>query len=166
MSITAELGASVRRRRTDMGLTQAAVAELSGLSRATVNQLEKGASKTDLSLNRAARLTEVLGLSLTVGLPERVKAGKSRAVDLAAQLASISYRTPLKARQLRNILQNGEISPEFLPHLNTVLDEAPVSLLAQVVEQLHDEDGMERAQVWQQMRSLARRMKSSRGLWQ
>lgn len=166
MSITAELGASVRQRRTDMGLTQAAVAALSGLSRATINQLEKGASKTDLSLNRAARLAEALGLNLMVGLQERLHSGTNRAVDVAAQLASVSYRHPLKAIQLRNVLLGGEIASEFLPHLNALLDEAPVSLLAQVVEQLHEEDGIGRTQIWQQMRTLARRLKSSRDLWQ
>lgn len=40
MSPLAELSTVVRTRRADMGLTQAALARLSGLSRATVNQLE------------------------------------------------------------------------------------------------------------------------------
>ena len=35
-----ELGQATLQRRQDMGLTQAALARLSGLSRATVNQLE------------------------------------------------------------------------------------------------------------------------------
>ena len=38
-----------------------------------------------------------------------------------------------------------------------------MSLLASsVVEQLHNEEGAERAQVWKRMRELARRLKSSR----
>ena len=42
-------------------------------------------------------------------------------------------------------------------------EEAPVSLLASsVVEQLHNEEGAERTQVWKRMRELARRLKSSR----
>jgi len=166
MAVIAELGALVRRRRADMGLTQATVAALSGLSRATVNKLENGAVETDLSLNRAARLAEALGLSLTIAPPEEATAGKSPALDIAARTASVSYRVAMQPTQLRRMLKTGEVSPAFLPHVNAVLDEAPVSLLAQVVEQLHVEEGLERPWIWKQMRVLARQVKSSRSLWQ
>lgn len=43
MNTLKELGNSVRQRRTDMDLTQATLAQLSGLSRATINQIENGA---------------------------------------------------------------------------------------------------------------------------
>lgn len=166
MSAIAELGALVRARRTDIGLTQAEVAVLSGLSRATINQLEQGSSTTDLSLNRAVRLLEALGLGLDFVSQQPAGAGKSPALEIAARTASVSYRTSIQADQLRRILKAGEVPAAFLPHLNVLLDEAPVSLLAQVVEQLHVEDGLERAKLWQQMRGLARRMNSRRGLWQ
>lgn len=166
MSAIAELGAIVRTRRTDIGLTQAAVAALSGLSRATINQLEQGGSTTDLSLNRAVRLLESLGLGLDFVSHQHSRGGRSPALEIAARTASVSYRKPIQAQQLRHILQSGELPSAFLPHLNTLLDEAPVSLLAQVVEQLHVEEGVERPRLWQQMRALARQMKSSRGLWQ
>jgi DNA-binding XRE family transcriptional regulator len=39
----------VRQRRTDMALTQATLAQLSGLSRAAINQIENGAIR-DLRL--------------------------------------------------------------------------------------------------------------------
>jgi transcriptional regulator with XRE-family HTH domain len=168
MSPIFELSTAVRTRRSDMGLTQMTLATLSGLSRATVNQVENGTIK-DLSLTRAARLLEVLGLSMAIATPrpavrvnEKVK---SDALDIAARTASVSYKTTVSAAQLREALTSGTAAPGFLPHVYALLDEAPVSLLASVVEQLHREEGVERAQVWKQMRALAHRLKSSREIW-
>ena len=68
MSTIHELGNALRARRTEMGLSQARVAALSGLSRQTVNQIETGAVP-DLGLNKAERLASVLGLMLRVTGP-------------------------------------------------------------------------------------------------
>lgn len=169
MSAILELSSAVRTRRSDMGLTQTMLAKLSGLSRATVNQVENGTVK-DLSLTRAATLLGVLGLSMTVATarPGRrltTSNAKSAALDLAARTASVSYRVALSADQLRKALTTGAVPASLLPHIHTLLDEAPVSLLASVVEQLHLELDVERTQVWKKMRELARQLKSSRDLW-
>lgn len=163
-----QLGSSVRTRRSDMGLTQTTLAKLSGLSRATVNQVENG-TINDLSLTRASRLLAVLGLSMTVTTPRprhlKNRDAKSSAVDLAARTAGVSYRMAMSADQLRNALSTGVVSPQFMPHVLTLLEEAPVSLLAAVVEELHEELGVDRTQVWKKMRALAHQFKSSRELW-
>lgn len=162
MSTLAELSTVVRTRRADMGLTQAALARLSGLSRATVNQLE-AASLQDLSLVRVGRLLGVLGLSVMVAPQPTV--GKTPALELAARSASVSYRQPLTAGVLRAALLQGRVPAAFQPHVATLLDEATPALLAAVVEQLHVHEGVPRAEVWARMRELARGFKSVRGLW-
>lgn len=138
-------------------------------ARATVNQLEKGAVK-DLSLTRATRLLDALGLSMTIAPPrighQTDQLKKSQALDIAARTASVSYKAPIGAQQLRDVLSAGALSADISPHVYALLDEAPVSLLASVVEQLHAESGIERAKVWSQMRDLAHRLKSSREIWQ
>jgi transcriptional regulator with XRE-family HTH domain len=49
----AEIGLAVRTRRSDMGLTQARVADLCGLLPTTVEQLENGSiEKLDWAVNR------------------------------------------------------------------------------------------------------------------
>ena len=165
-----ELSTAVRTRRSDMGLTQVALASLSGLSRATVNQVEKGTIK-DLSLTRAARLLEVLGLSVAIAAPRPRPASreqekeKGRALDIAARTASVSFKAQVSATHLHEALTSGTPAAAFLPHVYALLDEAPVSLLASVVEQLHREEGVERAQVWKRMRELAHRLKSRREIW-
>ena len=169
MSAIQELGSSVRTRRSDMGLTQTTLAKLSGLSRATVNQVENG-TINDLSLTRASKLLEVLGLFITVAAPRprhlKTRDAKSSALDLAARTAGVSYRVAMSADQLRDALFRGAVPPEFTPHVHTLLEEAPVSLLAAVVEELHEELGLDRTQVWKRMRTLAHQFKSSRELWQ
>jgi DNA-binding XRE family transcriptional regulator len=171
MTALQELGNSVRQRRTDMAMTQAAVARLSGLSRATINQIENGAI-CDLSLSRTARLLDVVGLKVVVSPAREREAPATQhppprsALALAAQTASVSYRVALSAAQVRTVFCTGEIEPEFLPHLFSLLEEAPVALLARVVEALHAQDGVTHASVWQTMRQLARQLKSNRALWQ
>lgn len=153
-----------------MGLTQTGLAKLGGLSRATVNQIENGAVN-DLSLVRAARLLSVLGLTVNVSSPRSKHAlktkvaAKSPALELAARTSSVSYAIPLPARQLRDALVSGTAPARFEPHVATLLDEAPVSLLAAVVEQVHTEKNVTRAQLWKHLRAMAKSLKSDREIW-
>jgi len=151
-----------------MGLTQTGLAKLGGLSRATVNQIENGAVN-DLSLIRAARLLSVLGLTVNVSSPRPKPAlkaaSKSPALELAARTSSVSYAVPLPARQLRDALVSGSAPARFEPHVATLLDEAPVSLLAAVVEQVHAEKNVARAQLWKHLRAMAKTLKSDREIW-
>lgn len=166
-SVIHELAKAVRARRTDIGLTQSALAKLSGLSRATVNQLESGLIN-DLSLSRTERLLSSIGLSMQVagsGQRNPKTMRKTPALDLASQTASVSYRTPLSTRQLKQSLMTGHVPLEFQPHMHALLDEASVPLLAAVVEQVYEESSVEHQVTWTRMRCLAVDLKSKRELW-
>ena len=164
-----ESGVAVRVRRLDMGLTQTALARIGGLSRATVNQLEAGAVK-NLSVNKLASLFEAMGLSLRVSAPRSSGLApapvKRLPLSVAAQTASVSFRVRWRLEAIRKTLATGKVSPAFEPHAYTLLDEAPVSLLASVVEQVHTEAGVDHAKVWRNMRTMAQRLKSNRDIWQ
>jgi transcriptional regulator with XRE-family HTH domain len=168
MSAIQELSAVVRTRRADMGLTQASLAKLSGLSRATVSQVENGTIH-DLSLKRASRLLDSLGLQVTVAPPrshgERNESRKSSALHKAAQTASVSFRVSMGPEILEQVLTTKVLPKEFLPHLHTLLEEAPISLLAGVVEELHLKHGIDRVQIWSRMRGLARQFLTGREQW-
>jgi y4mF family transcriptional regulator len=56
------LGAAVRRRRRELGLRQAEVAELAGCSQRFVHTVEQG--KASLRLDKILEVLEVLGLGL------------------------------------------------------------------------------------------------------
>jgi transcriptional regulator with XRE-family HTH domain len=166
-SLLFELGSAVKARRTDMGLTQTALAKASGLSRATVNQVENNTLK-DLSINRAGRLLGTLGLSLTAPTAHarQAMAPKSSALAIAARTASVSYRLALPPRTLRRCVEAAKLPAGFEPHLSALLEEAPVSLLARLVEELHAQSGIEHALLWQNMRHMARGLQSQRDIWQ
>lgn len=65
MGVLDELGQAVRLRRREMGLSQARVAALSGLSRQTLNRIETGVV-ADLGIDKAERLAHVLEITLQV----------------------------------------------------------------------------------------------------
>ena len=166
MSTIYELGNAVRTRRTEMGLSQARVAALSGLSSQTVNQIEKGAIP-DLGLNKAERLASVLGLMLRVdaGRTRRRTGARMAPLVRAAATASVSYKNRIASTTLKRILATGQTSEKYIPHVSSLLDDAPVSLLSAVAEQLHEGAKLSRETVWQNYRTLARRVKSRRPIW-
>lgn len=167
MNALLELGRALRLRRSEMGLSQGRVAALSGLSRQTISQLETG-SVPDLGLNKAERLAELLGLSFRVETGfgvAREPIGKMKPLERAAATASVSYRTTLSPDELRRMLVGGELEDRYAPHLHALLDDAPVTLLAALADQLHAESGQGRDQVWKRYRSFAQQVKSLRNLW-
>ncbi len=166
MTALSELGMTVRTRRAEMGLTQQHLAKLSGLSRTTVNQIENGSIR-DLSLGRATRLVEVLGLwmGVSAGTLRPTNLASASALAKAARSASVSYKKALEPETLRSVLLHGATPMEFQPHVRAVLEEAPISMLAAVVDQLHHENQIERSALWTQMRTLARGLQSYREVW-
>jgi transcriptional regulator with XRE-family HTH domain len=167
MSALFELGQAVRVRRSDMGLTQQNVAKLSGLSRTTVNQIENGAIQ-DLSIKRATRLVDALGLKMSIAQARKLAPtdSASTALQKACRVSGISYKLAIGPEVLKQALLSGEIPDAFRPHVRAVLEEAPIALLAAVAEQLSFEEHVERSAVWGQMRTMARALQSYREVWQ
>lgn len=160
-----ELSSAVRTRRREMGLSQQALATLSGLSRSTVNQLENATVK-DLSLSRTAAMLEVLGLGLTIDPPHpRLRDSDHPPLELAARTASVSFRTPLTSTVLAEALGSGMVAPSFAPHIATFLDELPLALMARAVEQVHLEQRLPREVIWANMRRMAAQLKATRDIW-
>jgi transcriptional regulator with XRE-family HTH domain len=167
MYAASELSHLVKTRRSDMGLTQTQVSSLSGLSRATVNQLENGTLK-DLSLTRIANLLGALGLSVTFS-PARPKRasepGRMSAVERAAKSASVSFNAVLKPQQLAQAIATGTPPAGFEPHVNATLEDASIHLLSEMVEEVHARSHVERAVLWSNLRKMAGLLGSRRALW-
>lgn len=162
MAILAELSDSVRARREELGLSQQQLARLAGLSRATISGLESGAL-TSLSLSRAERLANEIGLSLAV-TGRRTQRGNG-AIARAARAASVSYGIEIPADELERSLHMGVIAPSYVPQLKALLDEAPLSLLSDVAAELEKKCGARRNVTWSKMRQLARALGCTRGIW-
>lgn len=162
-----EISSAVRTRRSDMGLTQARLADLCGLSTATVELLESGAIG-ELNWAHAVRLLSAIGLSVHVSNPRPTKRqweGRIPALDVAARSASTSYKEILPVEDLRTALLTATYPKNFLPHVRTYLDEAHISQIADVVEQLHFETKVDRVELWKRMRSMARVAGTAREIW-
>ena len=157
-----------------MGLSQERLAELAGLSRATINELETG-KLTNLSLTRAERLANLLGYGLGMTGTRRAKSDKetdsaletaTRSGSISISISiSISYRDPIPPETLRHAVLIGVIPPNHIAQLRALLDEAPLSVLSAVVAQIELENGTPRKATWQKMRQLAAAVACTRGIW-
>jgi hypothetical protein len=126
-------------------------------------------ARGDCGSDPGERLLDTLGLSLLVQPPRarrREQATASEPLRIAARTASTSYGRMLDSAALRDSILTGAIPEGFEPHVRSLLDEAPMSLLAQLVEQLHFECHVVRPELWESMRSLARMLKCTRPFWQ
>ncbi|MDI1268331.1 MAG: helix-turn-helix transcriptional regulator [Polaromonas sp.] len=166
MAILDELSSVVKRQRTDMGLSQERLADLAGLSRATINELETG-RLTNLSLTRAERLANTLGFGLGVTGVRRTKSDgvTASALETAARSGSISYSETIPPETLRHTLTTGVIPPNYIPQLRALLDEAPLTVLSAAVAQIELENDVPRKATWQRMRQLATATACTRGIW-
>ncbi len=155
-----EIGAAVRERRETLELSQHALARLAGLSRATINQLERGALK-DLGVAKLIRLLGLLGLDLDA----RRTATSARALLAASRTASVSYRHALSARSLARALASGEIPPGMTPHLSALLDEAPLPIVVRAVEEAARRERVPPKRIWRNLARWAAALRSPRRVW-
>ena len=126
-----EFGYTIRKARQARGLTQAELARTSKLSRTTMNQLENGLFP-DLGVRKAQAILEALGLDLHIRPAQRSR--RPDFVRMALASASASYREKLGEGELVRTLLTGRIAPRRRPHIRTLLDEAPASVLRGMVE--------------------------------
>ena len=128
-----EFGYTIRKARLARWLTQAELAHASRLSRTTMNQLENGLFP-DLGVRKAQAILEVLGLDLHIRPAQRLR--RPDFVRMALVEASASYREKLGEGELVRTLLTGRIAPRRRPHIRTLLEEAPASVLRGMVEDI------------------------------
>jgi transcriptional regulator with XRE-family HTH domain len=155
-----EIGLLVRGRRLALGLSQQRLALLADLSRATVNQLETG-TLVDLGVAKLATLLSTLGLQLQAHAPQPNKRG----LWMASRAASVSYKVPLTAPQLASALVSGELPAAIAPHISTLLDEAPLSMVVAAVEAAAAASDVPPKIIWQHVLRWAREAQSPRTAW-
>ena len=163
MPLLRELGTAVRQRRQELGMSQQQLADLVELSRVTVNHLETGKLE-DLGSNRVERIANELGFALGLVGTRRPK-GKG-ALEAAARIASVPYKTQVPADVLLDSIRNGVVAPGYIPHLRTLLQEAPVAVLADIVDELLQVHNVPKPDTWKRIRALAHVLNCNRRLWQ
>lgn len=137
----ADIGQLVHGRRQALGLSQARLALMSGLSRATINQLETGC------------LVDLVGLNLDAG----TRKGHAHALQSVSQSASVSYKTLLDPAAL----VDGALPKGITPHIATLLDEVPLSLIVAAVEEVASQSSTPPKLLWKHVFHWAKDLHSS-----
>ena len=159
MNLT-DLGQLVHVRRQALGLSQARLAAMSGLSRATINQLETG-SLVDLGAAKLIALLDLVGINLDAGASK----GHKHALQSVSQTASVSYKTLLEPADLAAALVDGALPQRLTPHIATLLDEAPLSLIVAAVEEVASGSCLAPKQLWNHLFQWAKELHSPRDVW-
>ena len=128
-----ELGYEIRKARLARDLTQAQLAEASGLSRTTLNQLENGVFP-DLGVKKVQAILDRLGLDLSVEQAQRTR--RPDFIGMACTTSSVSYKEVLTPDELVHALLSGKVPRNRRPHLRTLLEEAPRPLLEGLVQEV------------------------------
>lgn len=155
-----EVGMHVHDKRKALGISQAQLAKLSGLSRTTVNRLESGALE-DLGYNKLNQLLALLGLSFDA----KTRMKKSPALKMAAQTASTSYTKILTSDVLKNILKSGVVPDDFKPHVMTLLDETPLQLVVSAIHEASIETNTPTKTVMKHVSNMAKNLHVHRLVW-
>lgn len=156
----AEIGQLVHMRRLALGLSQARLASMSGLSRATINQLETG-SLVDLGAAKLIALLDLVGINLDAG----TRKGHKHALQSVSQSASVSYKTLLDPDALAAAMVDGAIPERLTPHIATLLDEVPLSLIVAAVEEVALSSSKPPKLLWKHLFHWAKDLHSPRGVW-
>lgn len=153
----AEIGALVHTRRASLGLSQQRLASLARLSRATINQLERGTLK-DLGVAKLIALAGLLGIDISAQ-PKPVKAN---GLLMAAVTSGVSYRRQLDEDVLARALGSGEIPPGFRAQVGALLEEAPLEILVKAVEESAQREGVPAKKIWEHVFDWARELQVMR----
>ena len=154
------IGLLVKQRRRLLGLSQARLARLSGLSRATINQLETG-TIADLGAAKLIKLLELLGLSLDA----EERPHRNNALALASRTASVSYKEVLAPEALAAALVAGQLPAHITPQVATLLDEAPLFLIVGAVEEVARHTHCPAKTLWKHLLQWAHDLQSPRSAW-
>ncbi|WP_422098447.1 transcriptional regulator [Variovorax sp.] len=147
-----DIGRTLRVRRAELGLAQAQLAHLSGLSRQTRAGLENG-TLSDLGVNRVGQVMAVLGLDTPN--PNTLARSRKRGLWMAAKTASVSYARELAPEALEQVLASGDVPLPFVPHLTHLLGEAPVPVVVMTVEEVASRAHLPPRQILRNVAKLA-----------
>lgn len=131
-----EAGVLIKEKRIELGLTQSQLANLSDLSRTTINHIESGTIK-DIGFNKLANVFSILGLSIDSSAKKDMK----QPIAIAARTASTSYKNMLTTRALKNMLRTGVLVKDYESHMTTLLDEAPIPVVIGAIKSVASSSG-------------------------
>jgi len=156
-----ELGSTIRAARVASGISQAQLARIAGISRATLNYAEQGRSA--LGADALLRILPPLGLSIMS--TSTTDESAQQAVELLASSASVSYKDTIPAAEVQRALVTGNFDNRWLPHIATIVDEASDAMLLRAIREVSAASSMPSATVWRNLKKVALAVASPNPRW-
>ena len=153
----AEIGALVRTRREELGLSQERLAHFAGLSRVTINQLERGTLK-DLGVAKLIGLASILGIALSA----TSKPKRNNGLFMAAVTSGVSHRDQIDEKRLAEALGSGIVPSGFRPQIASLINEAPLEILVKAVEESSRKEQVPPKKIWGHIHQWAHELRSTR----
>lgn len=160
----AQIGAVIKQARRDSGLSQAELAALASISRATLNALESE-KLSELGISKILNLLDVLGLQLHLSDISGKLACPVEAVTKIAKSANVSYRNTLSPAMLEDFLCSGSIPQGFEAQLLYLIDESPESMIMDAIREVARKNRIRPRKVWLNLLNMAEQVQSPRRLW-
>lgn len=157
-----DLGATIRSTRLASGLSQAQLARMAGISRATLNYTEQGHSA--LGADALLRILASLGLRISPATSPDDRRTVS-AIDLLAASASVSFKESIPGSEVEAALVTGVVDARWLPHIAVIIDEASDVTLLRALRETSEKTSVTPATIWRNLRSIARQISSPHPRW-
>ncbi len=157
-----DIGASVRKARKAMNLTQENLALQAGVSRGTINQLETGVFP-DLGVKKLLAILKIVGLDISIHKARKPTPETPDYLEMACVSANVSYKGKLTTDVLAQTLLTGKVPANLRPQLRVVYDEVPPKVFAGLVRQVCHW-GSKPESVLRHVRSIGEAIGSSRKL--
>lgn len=156
----AEVGAVVRAYRKASGLSQQELADLAGISRATLNYLESGRD-IEIGAGKLLALLDLLGIAVAV--PATVdRKHDERTVDRAVHaIRSGGAKSKVTRKVLDEALATGRVPEGTQPLLRAALDHLSGPECTALVRCVVAASGQPAKTVWRNARSLADQTRST-----
>jgi hypothetical protein len=115
----------------------------------------------DLGANKLIALLDLVGINLDAG-ERKSDLGALRSVSLSA---SVSYKALLDPAAFAAAMVSGELPIGITPHVATLLDEAPMSLIVAAVEEVASASSTSPKLLWKHLFHWAKDLQSPRSVW-
>jgi len=115
----------------------------------------------DLGAAKLIALLDLVGINLDAAM----RTGPNHAVRAVSQSASVSYKTLLDPDVLAAAMVDGALPERITPHIATMLDEAPLSLIVAAVEEVASSSSKPPKLLWKHLLHWAHDLQSPRAVW-
>ena len=157
-----EVATDIKKRRREIGLTQAALARLTETTPLFAYNLENG------RIDDSALITEYLdALGIRHGLSDRPTETQpaESALERACRFVNGDTVTAIHPADLKTALITGTAIPNHIEGLKSLLDDWPLALIADVIDSLEKSDQIKPAAVWATADELAGKLECKQSIW-